>query len=181
TRILDSDSSTRPLPRSLLSPSSLPHPLFPLLFLPHATATTEIYTLSLHDALPILACWSPSVVNSISEANSPSLPRALVRSLLWVSTAVTRSASIPRRRRPSAMVSAWDSSYSGSWRSSVHPSGDNSKDKERESTLRSFHGPRPCHAQRACGAVRGVGSQQKNCAWSPAGERASVPTFGRAG
>src|SRR5207302_9150668 len=28
--------------------------LFLLLFLSHATATTEIYTLSLHDALPIL-------------------------------------------------------------------------------------------------------------------------------
>src|SRR5690606_41614959 len=44
--------------------SSFPHLVRPLLTLPsflsHATAPTEIYTLSLHDALPISSCRTES-------------------------------------------------------------------------------------------------------------------------
>src|SRR2546422_2533968 len=35
---------------------TLPSPLFHFFFF-NDTATTEIYTLSLHDALPIFTCW----------------------------------------------------------------------------------------------------------------------------
>src|SRR5262249_61749472 len=42
-------------PSSILFPS-LPLPLFSFLFFFNDTATTEIYTLSLHDALPICSC-----------------------------------------------------------------------------------------------------------------------------
>src|SRR5260221_11925204 len=33
------------------------------------TATTEIYTLSLHDALPILPCWSVRIAGCLVDAN----------------------------------------------------------------------------------------------------------------
>src|SRR3712207_7141317 len=52
-----------------------------LFFFFNDTATTEIYTLSLHDALPIWACWSPPVLPK-ARSGSPSLatnPGMIVR------------------------------------------------------------------------------------------------------
>src|SRR2546429_7859269 len=44
----------------------LHHPLVFFFFFFNDTATTEIYTLSLHDALPI--CWRSTVLLEVSEA-----------------------------------------------------------------------------------------------------------------
>src|SRR5258708_37031598 len=48
-----------------------PHfPTFPRFFF-NDTATTEIYTLSLHDALPILACGATSQVSCYGPVRNP--------------------------------------------------------------------------------------------------------------
>src|SRR5256885_12159421 len=46
-------------------------PLLPLFFFFNDTATTEIYTLSLHDALPISACGGFDALRSLSQRNEP--------------------------------------------------------------------------------------------------------------
>src|SRR5258708_20442549 len=56
-----------------------PHPLFSLFFFFNDTATTEIYTLSLHDALPICA---ESFIQTWGNSNSSSRTRPAALSWL---------------------------------------------------------------------------------------------------
>src|SRR5205807_8922396 len=64
-----SHSTLYPLPSRLISF----HPLLSLLFFSHDPATTEIYTLSLHDALPICSSCASSCPRSRIRC-SPSSP-----------------------------------------------------------------------------------------------------------
>src|SRR3712207_8575991 len=67
-----------------------------LFFFFNDTATTEIYTLSLHDALPIFTTWMPSVMasepDSMRSMSKMSSTNLLSRSVLSRARSIIRSA-----------------------------------------------------------------------------------------
>src|SRR3712207_7051753 len=70
----------------------MPPPTDPLPFLFNDTATTEIYTLSLHDALPIFPAAAPACAASLPRGLSPPLRRRRRRwsSSGWSASRVSR-------------------------------------------------------------------------------------------
>src|SRR2546421_9713357 len=86
----------------------MPHPSFSLFFFFNDTATTEIYTLSLHDALPI--SFSPATQLSVASA-SP-LPRRLPNIAITFGTpwraASGRVTSSSRDRKSTRLNSSHD-------------------------------------------------------------------------
>src|SRR5205085_11002824 len=88
-----------------------PAPVIPVqyVFFVTAPATTEISTLSLHDALPISCCDIPASASSVWHSSQPSLPS-------WRSS---RSTSRATRARSTGSSS---SRCTTSWRSEEHTS-----------------------------------------------------------
>src|SRR5207248_9599091 len=71
---------------------SIPHSLFSLLFSFTATSPTEIYTLSLHDALPISAATAPASSTRWPVTGSPHCGRRCSR---WLASTWPGCASSP--------------------------------------------------------------------------------------
>src|SRR5437763_16991526 len=75
---------------------SMPIPLFSTLFFFNDPAPTEIYTLSLHDALPILTALAAKLAPSTSSVNGPLL-FAMLGGVSWEMVGIVPGLGVDRK------------------------------------------------------------------------------------